>query len=708
MKFSLIFTFIFLFLGCNSQLAELSPINRTPLKLETKNAETFATMMIWGTNGSHSFARSYTTVPVLDEEVPKGNYEFYAVTLNLAQQLQRCARVSQRLQGKMNAVTLDFQETNCADPAFLGSDPSLDITGPLAVNVAPTSIEFCEDIGSVNHFDDKCTDDLAAANRKSGRGHAYSYRVSMMNFEKHVTNAPSVAFSHGCTTVVPSQPLRGDDTATFSNAFLPGDGTAPFFLRFEFYPLSFNCSGTPIVLDLHRGLTTDHGNSKLVVTPGSPGRKKIGIKLAGPEICQGNYLTEDFAGGDGTISRPSLICNAQQLRHIFPALLTDYTLLAKNHYKLLADIDLSGEPRKGDGDFDYPWRDCVGAGSNFMPIGTTWNGSSCSIDPIPNTFSFDGGGHEIKGLKIIDPFSGRGGLYSTVINATGGAEIRRLKIRGARIQGASNVGAFVGVGETLRLRELEIRDSTVQGSGSGVGGFVGTAQRFEMGFLRSENLIVSGVSNIGGVAGDSRDTDYVRIYIDGTITASGSSAGGIVGQITATSLNTIHKSRFLGSVSGVQKIGGIVGDASMLRILNSYARASLQASHGSECFMGGLAGRLLIHTTGSGGVRAGVARSYSLPVLSNPNCTVLCKTGPIAGHHDGTYNVSDFNTSVFPTGVPEDLSILPHGVPQPSASFSSAFPMWERPVGINLMPFFDPSTWLFQNGFRPLLVEEVH
>lgn len=696
----------FLFVSCNSQLADLSPINRTPIHLETTNADSFTTMMIWATNGSHSFARSYTSAPVLDEELPKGNYEFYAATFDGAPFLLKCARVNQRLQGKMNFITLDFHESNCSDSAFLGPDPDLNMATLPAVSPAGTKIEFCEDLNSITQGDDQCTDNLAQPLRKSGRGHASSFRVSMMTFENNVQDPNAgVGFSYCSGGVLSSASLRGDDVREIANSLLPGNGSAPFFIRLLFYQSSTDCTGDPVVLDLPRGLSTGLGKSKLIVSPGSPAVKKIFVKLAGPEICQGGRLAQEFAGGSGSLASPHLICNATQLRNIFPNSTSgsDYRIYASRNYKLLSNIDLSGEPVTGSG-YTPLWSSCVLSGSNFMPIGTTWDGTTCGDAPITTNFYFDGGGYEIKGLRIRRGGADTG-FYKVVFPTTGASTIQRLKLRDSYIEGGLNSGSLVGAATMMSLNQITLTNPTVLSTSQNTGGVVGQASGVRFEDIKVEAINLTGTNNAGGIAGStffsgSTLTRHHTNRVNGQIRGQ-QFVGGIAGRIDSLGLLTLIKeSRFRGDIEGKSFLGGLVGLGISLKIEDSYARVKITTNPGTgvSSNTGGLVGGVQSFVT-----NAGIFSSYAIPVVVS-SCDlspISCNIGAIAGSLS-TYSAANLNTSVYPVSFPFTST---GGIPQPDASFQSYAPGW-MDGSTNLMPFFDPSIWEFQNGAYPRLLSE--
>lgn len=697
MKTTLLFTFIFLLIGCNSELADLSPIKRTPIHLETKDAGTFNKMMLWATNGSHSFARVYTSAPVLDEEVPKGRYDFYAMTLDAGLFMQKCAKWSQNLSGKSNRIVLNFDAETCRASEFIGPEPTVDLNTSPAPPASFTALEFCDQIGSITDTDDQCTDDLSNNERKAGKGYAVSFRMSLMAYENGPTDPSArIALTNTCDTFNKqgATPLRGRHSGTLLQPLLPGNESTPFFSRFEIF-FGSGCSGAPTVIDLHHGLLKGTPRTKLVTKAGSPGAKAFYVKVTGEDLCRDERLELEFAGGDGQTAHPYLICTATQLRNIFPANPALYSTYARKNYKLLANIDLTNEPVTGGG-FNPPWSACVDAGSNFMPIGFN---QDCSKDSIPNSSSFDGGGHEIKGLKIKASTRNSVGLFAEIDGSgTGEGEIRRLKLTNSEISGASYIGTILGRGIKAKIRAVRLENSKVTGSGQFVGGFLGDGDEVYVGDLFSDELKVSGAANVGGVTGNSVKSTHQKIALKGAVSGTGDNVGGIIGRANTGGpvLATVLKVGFVGLVTGRQHVGGVIGMGSKLFIKNNYFRGTLKSTYTAESNTGGIVGYLTLKDS-----TAGIYTSYSIPTFDIA-CVlgVSCKVGPIAGHHDGSYTQSVFNTSVYPSTVVKVPQVGPLGVAQDPDSFLWADPMW-----IGVAPF-DSLTWHFQNGEYPKFVFE--
>jgi hypothetical protein len=148
-----------------------------------------------------------------------------------------------------------------------------------------------------------------------------------------------------------------------------------------------------------------------------------------------------FAGGSGTKQSPYLIADSTQLRAL--ATLTNSLTssireaYANRHYKLIADIDLSGY-------------------ENWTPIGS-WSRSFKGV--------FNGNGKKVTGLKIAieDDYQG---LFGKVA----GGSIDNLGVEGS-VSGAESVGGIVGSLEDGAIAN-SYSTATVSGE-QDVGGIVG-------------------------------------------------------------------------------------------------------------------------------------------------------------------------------------------------------------------------------------------
>ncbi|WP_182302622.1 GLUG motif-containing protein [Cohnella cholangitidis] len=238
-----------------------------------------------------------------------------------------------------------------------------------------------------------------------------------------------------------------------------------------------------------------------------------------------NKLYEGPQSGTGTSTDPFLIATAEQLDGVR----TDMRI--NKHYRLIADIDLSGYP-------------------NWDPIGA-------NTDPFYG--HFDGDGHIISGLTI-NSGGNNVGLFGWT-ETTG--SIKNAKLRDVNITGGSYVGGLVG------NNGASVENCSVTGRVSGanyVGGLFGGSSVREISNSFS-SADVSGMNSIGGLAGTFNGT--LR-YSYATGNVSGKDAGGLVG---TSNYGEIVHSFATGNVTGINssEIGGLVGVNYYGKVSYSYA-----------------------------------------------------------------------------------------------------------------------------------------
>lgn len=187
------------------------------------------------------------------------------------------------------------------------------------------------------------------------------------------------------------------------------------------------------------------------------------------------------------------------------------------HYKLIADIDLTG---------------CVlqDSPSGWQPIGEVAS---------PFTGNFDGNGHTITGVRINRDTQLYSGLFGYVLNCT----IKNLGIETDMegIRGGSSVGGLVGY----------------------VGSYSNISNCYTNGFVTCNRLQIGNTSfncNVGGIAGYvARGASLSNCYSGAEVTGFGQFIGGLVGFCAGDIENCYAR----GSVSGVTTngngVGGLVG-----------------------------------------------------------------------------------------------------------------------------------------------------
>jgi hypothetical protein len=231
--------------------------------------------------------------------------------------------------------------------------------------------------------------------------------------------------------------------------------------------------------------------------------------------------------GSGTETDPYLIYTAEQLNTI-GLVVCDWD----KHFKLMADIDLSGF-----------------TGTDFNIIGSYDN---------PFNGVFDGNGHTISNFSYT----------STDRN---------------------NIGLFRYVeGENAAIKDLGLIDPDIDAGtgryeGQFVGSLVGTLRDGTVTGCYAEGGSVSGNYQVGGLAGRNSGT-IINCYSTGDISGN-ERVGGLVGW--NYNLGTITDCYSTGSVSGGSRVGGLVGYNSYGTITDCYSTGSASG----KGYVGGLVGR---------------------------------------------------------------------------------------------------------------------
>ena len=147
-------------------------------------------------------------------------------------------------------------------------------------------------------------------------------------------------------------------------------------------------------------------------------------------------------------------------------------------------------------------------------------------------------------------------------------------------------------GNEFAVKGLTINDPGLEGAG-----LFGSVTAGVIGNLGVENVNISGSTRVGGITGNMASASassperatIVNCYVTGTLVAAGNNAGGLVG---STNVVTIQESYAIVDVTGVDHVGGIVGqfagDSSI--VANCYTAGSVKGN----TFVGGIAGRQVL------------------------------------------------------------------------------------------------------------------
>lgn len=224
-----------------------------------------------------------------------------------------------------------------------------------------------------------------------------------------------------------------------------------------------------------------------------------------------------FDEGDGTESSPFLIGSPETLK-VFRDYVNSGSTGTGKYFKLTSDITISG---------------------NWTPIGIYIRNDLTNSRIFDGTF--DGGGHEIKGLHIDDTGSDGQGLFGN--NA---GTIRNLGLAGGSVTGNTEIGGIAG---------------------------------YNSGTIEScyNTCSVKGMDRIGGIAGNNAGI-IQKCYSTGTITSFIDGSNGSVGGITGENNGTVINCYNTGDISGNRHVGGVVGYNSIGTIENCYNIGSVDGT----------------------------------------------------------------------------------------------------------------------------------
>ena len=258
----------------------------------------------------------------------------------------------------------------------------------------------------------------------------------------------------------------------------------------------------------------------------------------------------------------------------------------------------------------------------------TLNGNN-SISPLftnerPFNGFFDGKGRTIENVYIYNTDTNFTGLFASI---GGGGTVKNLKLKNARISGATYVGGIAGISSGA-ITDCEVSGSVTLVSSynsnqSYVGGIVGRLEGNLNNCKASTEVRATGGSstcNIGGLAGYSNGSKTIsNSSSTGKITASNGAnyvyIGGLIGAGTSgTTIKNCYSASAIEANSYVTYIGGIMGHGNST-ISTSYNTGNITVISDYDVYVGGLVGygskvsnsynAGAITATGSGRARVG-------------------------------------------------------------------------------------------------------
>jgi hypothetical protein len=244
-------------------------------------------------------------------------------------------------------------------------------------------------------------------------------------------------------------------------------------------------------------------------------------------------LKPSYGGGRGTEADPYLIYTAEHLNQVGPA-----TCDLDKHFKLMADIDLSGY-----------------RGTDLNIIGI--------LPDTPFTGAFDGSGHIISHLEYRNSQADCAGLFGHVSGPR--AMIRDLGLLDPNVHAevARELGPLVGSLSEGTVTRCYVRGGRVSG-GHSVGGLVGSSSSvIELSYSTTS---VAGGDCVGGLTGSNYRGTMRRCYSLSDVTG-GLIAGGLTGESFEGIVQDCYAAN--GSVRGLCA-GGLVGHWLSAKITASF------------------------------------------------------------------------------------------------------------------------------------------
>ena len=260
----------------------------------------------------------------------------------------------------------------------------------------------------------------------------------------------------------------------------------------------------------------------------------------------------------GTIEHPYLIKNKQDLFQMRTNVNTDNANYGNKVYKLMADIDLTGEP-------------------NWIPIGNSHNVAFMGI--------FDGNNKVIKNIRIGSNETVVSMTYAGLFGYASGSDIKNLGIQWSRLNSSSYSGGIVGF-----ITGSKITNCYTTGDISG-SGIADKATACSISDCYSTCAINSG----SGIA-DEANSSYIKgCYSTGNINLGSGIANSASLIINCYSTGNISEGNGVGGGSGIGNAGAIIncystgnvysiGHAAGIapsgsKILNCYSSGDISTSH---------------------------------------------------------------------------------------------------------------------------------
>ncbi|MBM7624511.1 GLUG motif-containing protein [Sporohalobacter salinus] len=209
---------------------------------------------------------------------------------------------------------------------------------------------------------------------------------------------------------------------------------------------------------------------------------------------------------------------------------------------------------------------------------------------------FDGNQQQLSNLKIKNLKEERILANRGLFGYAEDVEIKDLNTTGFTIDGLYNVGSLVGkaIGTDIKnvhAKELKVEGTSYFGGAGGTGGLVGTSLTSIISGSSTSGS-VTGQDKVGGLVGGMKNNSRINdSYSNAEVIsqASGKGLGGLVGLLFSS---TIKNSYATNDVTGGAYVGGLIGLTQKSKIENSYSTAIVNMAdlETKPQYFGGLVG----------------------------------------------------------------------------------------------------------------------
>ena len=301
-----------------------------------------------------------------------------------------------------------------------------------------------------------------------------------------------------------------------------------------------------------------------------------------------------FSGGSGTEDDPYLIADVTDLNSIGynPRVLD-------KHYKLVADLDLSGGqvPRMIGNDLDPFTGTFDGDGHTIENVTTV---ERARYDDFIGLFGCMGPGSEVRSLSLAVRFQAEGYPFEATGALAGwasGATVADCHVTGS-IAGRDYTGGLIGfAGQT------DVSNSSVSAGVTGreyTGGLIGHNDQGHVTGCRTEGS-VEGDRGCGGLIASMNAGSLTYSANAATVTSDWDYIGGLVG---SCNLSEVSHSYSTGSATGNNYVGGAFGQAGASQISCCYSTGSADGDGFIGGFIGSIYGGKVLHCYSTGAVSA--------------------------------------------------------------------------------------------------------